>query len=113
MQSQDQHLGPHTPLLCQLLNFPDQTRLQMVKKELSRPGCDCLEMLLPDILKSRILSTVVSVCSCFISSLEIIKTISVISCRRGRCGCCQLCLEQTSECPEELSLALLPTLKMS
>lgn len=32
----------------------------MVKKELSKPGCDCLEMLLLDILKSRILSTMMS-----------------------------------------------------
>lgn len=84
----------------------------MVKKEISSPGCDCLEMLVPGILKSRILSTMVSACSCFISSLETIKTISVISCRRG-CGCCQLCLEHTSECPEELRLALLLILKMS
>lgn len=85
----------------------------MVKKELSNPGCDCLEMLVRDTLKSRILSTMVSVCSCFIGSLEMIKTISVVSCRRGYCGCCQLCLEHTSECPEELRLALLLILKMS
>lgn len=45
-------------LLGQPLDLPEQTRLQMVKKELSSPGCDCLEM--PDIIKSRILSTMMS-----------------------------------------------------
>lgn len=38
--------SPDVALLCQPLEFPEQTRLQRVKKELSSPG---FEMLVPDI----------------------------------------------------------------